>query len=472
MSAVEPLPTTAPLPAGPLVAWYGDDFTGAAAVMEILAFAGLPAVLFRDIPSPAQRARFAECRGIGIAGTARSHGPDWMDAHLPPVFDWLRGLGAPLTHYKVCSTLDSSPEVGSIGRAIDIAAARIPGAWVPCLIASPGIRRYQCFGHLFAAAPGGVFRLDRHPVMARHPVTPMDEADVALHLSRQTARRMGVLDVEALAADAGSRAGLDALVDAGREVICFDTVTHEHLARCGGLLWERRAAAPFVVGSQGIEEALVRHWRQAGLLGPVQSPSGVGPAHGMVVVSGSVSPVTAAQIDWSLAHGFTGIALDAAVLLGGDAAREAEIARVLATALAALSEGVDPLIYTARGPDDPAVAALRLAQAASGADAGRVNAMIGDALGQVLAEVVRRSGVRRAVISGGDTSGHASRRLGLYALTTLAPTIPGASLFRAHSDDAAFDGLELALKGGQMGTPDYFGWIRNGGGAEGRPATG
>jgi hypothetical protein len=26
------------------------------------------------------------------------------------------------------------------------------------------------------------------------------------------------------------------------------------------------------------------------------------------------------------------------------------------------------------------------------------------------------------------------------------------------------DGLELALKGGQMGSADYFGWIRAGGG--------
>ncbi len=460
----------AQLPSGPLVAWYGDDFTGAAAVMEILAFAGLPAVLFLDIPSAAQRTRFADCRGIGIAGTARAHDPQWMDQHLPPVFDWLRACGAPLTHYKVCSTLDSSPSIGSIGRAIDIAVERIRGAWVPCLIASPGIRRYQCFGDLFAAAPGGVFRLDRHPVMARHPVTPMDEAAVALHLSRQTARQMGVLDIEALADDAGARAALSALVDAGRQVICMDTVTAEHLARCGALLWERREAAPFVVGSQGIEEALVRHWRMSGVLRPVPAAPGVGRARGTIVVSGSVSPVTAAQIDWSLDHGFTGIALDAAALLRGAAARDAECVRVFETALAVLDTGSDPLIYTARGPDDPAVEALRLAQAASGISAERVNSMIGNALGQLLAQLIRRAGIRRAVISGGDTSGHASRHLDLYALTALAPTIPGASLFRAHSDNAAFDGLELALKGGQMGTPDYFGWIRNGGGAEARPA--
>jgi uncharacterized protein YgbK (DUF1537 family) len=42
--------------------------------------------------------------------------------------------------------------------------------------------------------------------------------------------------------------------------------------------------------------------------------------------------------------------------------------------------------------------------------------------------------------------------------------VPGAALFKAHSEDPALGGLELALKGGQMGGPDYFGRIRDGGG--------
>ena len=42
-------------------------------------------------------------------------------------------------------------------------------------------------------------------------------------------------------------------------------------------------------------------------------------------------------------------------------------------------------------------------------------------------------------------------------------TIPGAALCRAYGD-GPHDGLEIALKGGQMGSTDYFGWIRDGGG--------
>jgi len=92
---------------------------------------------------------------------------------------------------------------------------------------------------------------------------------------------------------------------------------------------------------------------------------------------------------------------------------------------------------------------------------------IGAALGRIVARLVRRAGLTRVVISGGDTSGHAARELGLYAFTALAPTKPGAALLQAWSDDPAMDGLQIALKGGQMGSPDYFGWIKKGGGSAG-----
>jgi 3-oxoisoapionate kinase len=448
------------LPEGLLVACYGDDFTGSAAVMEVMAFAGLPAALFLDLPTPERLARFPGLRALIVAGTARTHAPEWMEAHLPRLFDGLARTGAPLVHYKVCSTLDSAPEVGSIGRATEIALRTRPAPWVPVLLAAPAIRRYQCFGHLFAAAPGGVFRLDRHPVMARHPVTPMTEADVARHLSYQTDLPIALLDLEALREDAPGR--LAALRAGGARLVCLDTVDEDDLARCGALIWAARGPDAFCVGSQGIEYALIAHWVRSGALVPVPPPPGIGRSGGMVTVSGSVSPVTAAQIDWALAHGFHGIAADPGALVALDPQAEAH---AVAACRAALTEGRDPLVHTARGPDDARVARLAEVRAVAGIDAETANARIGAALGCILARVVKETGVRRAVISGGDTSGHACRELGLFALTALAPTIPGAAIFRAHCDAPAFDGLELALKGGQMGGEDYFGRVRDGGGA-------
>ncbi len=248
--------------------------------------------------------------------------------------------------------------------------------------------------------------------------------------------------------------------------MALDCIDPASLAACGRLIWEARGTPQFVVGSQGIEYALVRYWQEAGLIPEPPAVGGIGRAGQMAVVSGSVSPVTGAQIDWSLDHGFEGIAFDARAVVDGRALAAAE-AGAVAAALDAVGRGFDPLVYTARGPDDPAVPGLHAALAATGLPAEEANERIGTALGRVLDAVIRGAGLRRAVISGGDTSGHASRQLAIHALTALAPTIPGAAIFRAHGE-GAHDGLELALKGGQMGSPDYFGWVRDGGGPRDR----
>jgi uncharacterized protein YgbK (DUF1537 family) len=446
----------------PLVAWLGDDFTGSAAVMEVLAFAGLPAVLFTDIPDPALAARFAGAAGIGIATTARSHGPDWMAAHLPGPLRWLHALGAPLLHYKICSTFDSAPHVGSIGRAVEVALSIRPSAAVPMLTAAPAMRRYQAFGHLFAGTSEGVFRLDRHPVMAHHPVTPMSESDLLRHLAAQTDLPSALIDLEALAGDADAR--LDAALAAGARLLSLDSVDALSEAAAGRLIWQNRHRMGLVVGSQGIEYALVRHWQETGIIAPPPPAPRAEEVAQIAAVSGSVSPVTARQLGWAGANGFALIPFDAAAVCLEPAILAAEEARVTALAVEAAARGQSPLVHSAAGHDDPSVARFRAALSSSHLPPEAANRAIGEALGRILDRVLRQTGLRRAVISGGDTSGHGMRQLGLQALVARAPTIPGAALCAAHGT-GPHDGLEIALKGGQMGTEDYFGWIRAGGGS-------
>jgi uncharacterized protein YgbK (DUF1537 family) len=181
-----------------------------------------------------------------------------------------------------------------------------------------------------------------------------------------------------------------------------------------------------------------------------------------VGVSGSCSPVTAEQLAWAEAHGFRALALDATTAVD-ERAWETEIARGISQALAVLSAGQSPILYTARGPDDPAVGSLRAAVEASGVAMDVVNDRIGNGLGRILDTTLRSAKLHRGIVAGGDTSSHAVLAMGVYALTALAATVPAAALNKAHSDDAAHRDLELALKGGQMGTPDYFGRIRAGG---------
>ena len=445
---------------GHLVSWYGDDFTGATAVMEVLTFAGLPSVLFFDIPTAAQLQQFAGYRGVGIAGIARSKSPDWMDVNLPPVFDALAALKTPICHYKICSTLDSAPHVGSVGRACDIAIPRLGGDWHPLLVAAPAIERYQVFGNLFAGVAGVPYRLDRHPVMSRHPVTPMTEADVCKHLSLQTALTFGLVSVLDLAGDGSAALGRER--DAGAQIVAIDCMDSETLAAAGRLIWEQRQDRVFAIGSQGVEYALIAYWRSAGLLEDAKPPAHPGKVDRMAVVSGSCSPITAAQIQRAQSQGFEPIRINPALAVD-TRTWKAELEKATTQALHSLGEGRDPMVFTASGSDDPSSTAYRAAIQLSGKADDEVNEAVGSGLGQILRSVVERAGLTRAVIAGGDTSSHGASTLGIYALTALAPVAPGGALCRAHSDNASLQQFEIALKGGQMGGPDYFETVRNGG---------
>jgi 3-oxoisoapionate kinase len=437
-----------------LISYYGDDLTGSTDVMEALSLCGVPTVLFMSEPDAALLARFAACRAIGLAGIARSETPAWMDTHLAAAFKWLKGLNAALCHYKVCSTFDSSPGIGSIGRAIEIGRKVFGDAPVPLVVGAPQLKRYSAFGHLFAAYQGRTYRIDRHPVMSRHPVTPMHESDLLLHLAAQTGLKGGLVDLATLQAGRG-RGAAEQLERDGAEMILFDVASAETQKAAGAALWRMRERSRFVAGSSGVEYALMAEWTDQGLASGRANYAGAGAVDRLAVVSGSVSPTTERQISHALANGFDGIALDPIELVSerGDEANE----RAIGAGNASLAAGRSVILYTALGP-----------QADRGAEIDREQGArhrLGRNLGAILRRLVAEQGLKRAVIAGGDTSSHALGQLGVEALTVKVPLpeTPGSPLCVAHSRDCVVDGLQIALKGGQIGGDAYFETIRLGG---------
>jgi uncharacterized protein YgbK (DUF1537 family) len=428
---------------GPLFSFYGDDFTGSTDSLEALAINGMESVLFIGTPEEAHLHRFRHCRGIGIAGESRSQTPEWMSCHLPGVFRRLRQFGAPVCQYKVCSTFDSSPETGSIGRALEIGQEVFGTRSVPVGVAAPSLKRYVVFGNLFAAGDGVIHRIDRHPTMRRHPVTPMHEADLRLHLGRQMKGEIALVDLLALAApDAIAR--LDAVLSERPAAILFDGLDQNSQREAARLIWSRRSQPQmFMVGSSGLTHAMIDYWRAEGWIAAAPPIAGAGAVERLVVVSGSCSPVTERQIRWAEGHGFDGLRLELS-RSGDERVRNA----VLDRALGSLCAGRSVVLYSALGPAD-----FR-------PDVGRDE--LGCYMGVLLRDLLLRSGVRRAVVAGGDTSSHAGRQLGLYALSMSAPLVPGGPLCLGYADDPRLDGLEIVFKGGQVGPDDFFGIVLNG----------
>lgn len=433
----------------PLISYYGDDFTGSTDVMEALASNGVDTVLYLKRPGAETAERFRAARAVGLAGTSRSESPDWMDVHLAEAFAWLAGLDAELCHYKVCSTFDSSPRVGNIGRAIEIGARIFGNRTTSLIVGAPQIRRYTAFGQLFAAYQGRNYRIDRHPVMSRHPVTPMDEADLLLHLSRQTSLSSAMLDCASLTG-ADVAGALSAALADDPAVLLIDVLDAGTQAAAGQILWNAlRDRGRFVCGSSGVEYALIEAWRQAGLIGPKPGFEPIGPVEQIAVVSGSVSPTTERQIRHALAHGFEAVALDPLHLTGDKA--ENELERGVVAGLEILSRGASPVIYTALGPSADRGNEIDTQEGA--------RHRIGQGLGKIQKRLVKEAKLLRAVVAGGDTSSHALGEMGIEALTLAMPLpqTPGSPLCKAHGGD--LDGLEIALKGGQVGGDDYFSMI-------------
>ncbi|KQT52000.1 Hrp-dependent type III effector protein [Aureimonas sp. Leaf454] len=436
-----------------LLSFYGDDLTGSTDVMEALALRGVETVLFLDTPTAAQRQAFAHVRAVGLAGTSRSQTPDWMNENLAPAFAWLLAEDAEICHYKVCSTFDSSPALGNIGRALELGRDVFGDRPVPLVVGAPQLKRYTAFGELFAAFRGEVFRIDRHPVMSRHPVTPMHEADLRRHLAAQTDLSVALVDHLALA-EGDADAAVDAALASRPGAILLDVLNAATQAAAGRQLQRlARAGCRFVAGSSGVEYALAEAWKEEGRIAGSAAFAALPPVARLAVVSGSCSPTTEKQIRHAEANGFATIAFDPRAFVAGDAAA---VETLTATALACLDEGRSVLVHTALGPESDLGAEIASQDGARHA--------IGRGLGHLQARLVREARLTRAVIAGGDTSSHALRQLGIHALTPRFPLAqtPGSPVSTAHSEDPAFDGLEIALKGGQVGNDDYFVKLRDG----------
>jgi uncharacterized protein YgbK (DUF1537 family) len=455
------------------LAFYGDDFTGSTDALEVLAFAGLECALFLRQPTPEALAKFRRLDAIGVAGDSRGMTPQEMDAVLPEVLQSLAKL-APIVHYKVCSTFDSSPAIGNIGRVIEIARKCVSNGIVPIVAGNPALGRFCLFGNLFAKSgtDGKIYRIDRHPIMSVHPVTPMDEADLSVHLARQAKLAISKLTLTDLDQP---RPALDATLTAlqsGRvDAILLDAATPKHLTEIGRLLdaeSRRRARHDplFVVGSSGLQYAMTQWWSESGL--PAQDTArfdSFAAVDRVLAVSGSASKLTAMQIDAAVAAGFAEMALNARAIVE-DSTWPAARDDIVTRAVAQLAQGRSPLLHTARGPDDARIdemidglATQGMSRARAKHEGGRT---LGVRLGQLVQAILERVPLQRVLLSGGDTSSQVTQVLAPDALTVAARLAPGAPLCRMHAGTRGLDGIEVALKGGQMGGVDFFDRARRG----------
>lgn len=410
------------------VGFYGDDFTGSVDVLLQFARHGWTGRLFVGLPDESElRAAAAEHDVVGIAGIARSLPTDRIEEELRPALEALHALEPQIIQYKACSTADSSPTIGSIGRVIEVGRDVIGARPVPMLFAQPDFGRFTVFGHHFAAENGVVHRLDRQPTMSTHPSTPMGESDLARHFAAQTT----------LPIDAISRLHYDDLVirlaDSAAAAVVLDTVDNADAAAVGRAVLALDSPV-FAIGSGGLSWGIGAAEPGDAVALPTGTPA-LGP---VLTISGSRSAQTRQQIEHAAAVGWLVAPLDFAEAPAQIAVVREELARGRSVILTSDDAPDGPETLDGTGTPNGTGTLERIA--ATGADVIRAVTDL----------------TRRVIVAGGDTSGRVTRLLGVSSLAIVANPVSNVVLLRATSDAAGIDGLELLLKGGQVGADDLF----------------
>ena len=373
--------------------FYGDDFTGSTDALEFVCRSGLKTVLFIEPPTPEMLAEFPDLQAIGVAGSTRAMAPEKMEATLRRDFALMKEAGIELVHYKTCSTFDSSPTVGSIGKAIDVGFEVFGNRAILVVAGAPHLSRYCVFGNLFARMGIGsdaeIYRLDRHPVMRHHPVTPATESDLCVVLSQQCDRSMDLLNLIELTGK-NPISTLEAKIEVGAEVVVIDGLSEGDMKKVGALISEFECGKQrLIVGSSGVEFALGLHLKESGDIYPEGMWSPCCEVDSLLVVSGSCSAVTESQILYGLENGFVDVAVQTDHLFSCEVDRLHEIERCQKELKMFLNGGRDVIVHSAIGKSDVRLLKTRevaLRNNISAGDFEKVSGeIIGDALGRIAA---------------------------------------------------------------------------------------
>ncbi len=406
-----------------------DDYTGASDLANTLTRNGLRTI--QTIGVPRDDLALPDADAVVVSLKSRSIPAQEAVARSRAAERWLRGRGAAHVLFKICSTFDST-DAGNIGPVMDALCADADEKLALVTPAFPETGRTVYQGHLFV----GSVPLNESP-LKDHPLNPMHDANLVRVLARQSANKVGLIDLAVVAGGADAiRARIAQLVGEGVRAAIIDAVFARDLEAIGAAALDHRVSVGASGLGLGLARALVKSGRVARASGKVSLDAVGGRA---ACLAGSCSQATLAQIA-AAEKVMPVLRLDPSRLLAGGE----EVARALDFAAERIAGG-PVLIASSASPEE--VAAVQKAHGREAAGHAIEQAMAAIAEGLVAA------GARRLVVAGGETSGAVVDRLQLPAFVVGPEIAPGVPVLRTAGTDQA---MWLALKSGNFGGPEFF----------------
>jgi uncharacterized protein YgbK (DUF1537 family) len=408
-----------------------DDYTGASDLANTLTRCGLRTV--QTIGVPSDDLKLPEVDAVVVSLKSRSIEASQAVAKSRAADKWLRGRGAPHVLFKICSTFDST-DAGNIGPVMDALRADSGDAIVVVTPAFPETGRTVYQGNLFV----GSVQLNESS-LKDHPLNPMHDSNLVRVLARQSTAKIGLTDLAVIVrGPEAMRTHLADLAGQGFGAAIADAVFERDLETIGMVALDHHVSVGASGIGLGLARALVASGRaKANGAEDISGKPVGGPA---ACLAGSCSQATLQQIA-SAEQAMPVLRLDPEKVVAG----KDETRRALGWAQERLSKGAI-LIASSSTPDQ--VSAL---QARHGRDPA------GQAIEQAMADIAEglvKSGVRRLVVAGGETSGAVVDRLGIPGFLVGPEIAAGVPVLRAVG--AAQGDMLLALKSGNFGGPGFF----------------
>ena len=447
----------------PRLAFYGDDFDVSIDALDTLHRANIKSVLFLSPPNPDQQAQFSGFSAFGVAGQSRSMTPAEMEQYLPPVFQLLKNPGAPIVHYVTSPSFESAPHVGSIAKVLEIARSQSRCPTIPILAGTPAHGTYCAFGNLFAVEPmsRNPVRIDHHPSLSSHPVTPMTEADLKIHLSQQSPHRIELFDLLALDSEDPDNQ-LRSLLAHSPDGILFDILGPRHLPILGSLIEEmvERGWPLFAIGSTSIEAALTSAW------GCSAAPAATSPLTGaeqILVIHDGRSKQAQRQHYAAVRAGFLDIPVETDQLARSETP-ESALNQAVESAIQALDEGKSAILRTVdsndsqQHSDDTTFRTLGFSTLNIQLKRHRT---IGPKLGGIVNRILQAHPLKRIVVAGSEASADVCRALQTSAIEikSTSPFTPPICVLHTPSST---DQMEVCFDFEESKSPDLWRVLRDG----------
>lgn len=440
-----------------MIGIVADDITGANDIGIMYAKAGLRTDVY-TLESWNPAAAAADRPDVLIIDTnSRLDSPEEAYNKAAAATRALREAGCDHFVNKTCSVFR-----GNIGPEFDAMLDELCASFAVVVLGFPKNGRTTLGGVHYVHG-----KLLEESEFRRDPVHPMTESSLVSILQKQTERPVALVPIGVI--DRGPDA-LRAEIDRQRSACSYLIldVRDQHSLR---IIAEATRNEPILCGSSALSEEAAALLTEKILDGDAETGSGAArngaqgvgfgemnhsgealqPAAecGVLCAAGSLMPQTASQIAYARSKGIAAFELDSLLLLQ-PGEKEPHLERLAELSSAELRAGRDVLLHASNEPEK--VAETKRIAKEHGSGNTDISRVVSEALSSVVAEVAERTGTRKLLIAGGETSSAVCAALsvsGLRLLREIEPGLPSC---------LALGGVpyRLVLKSGSFGSESFI----------------